>query len=141
MRFTSVVLSSAVAGIAAAAPFSYPLANGFPTLNKTALAEVYKLAGGTLPNGALPSSLKAGGVQALQLIAANELFEVAYFSQLLANVTNNVPGYDIEDKDYVVNTLTAVVNVSPPFPPTREQTADNPPARTSPRPLRQRRPR
>jgi len=112
MRFTNVVLSSAAASIAAAAPFSYPLANGFPSLSKTALAEVYKLAGGTLPNGALPSSLKPGGVQALQLIAANELFEVAYFSELLANVTNNVPGYEIENKDYVVDTLTAVVNVS-----------------------------
>ncbi|KAG0649388.1 hypothetical protein D0Z07_4423 [Hyphodiscus hymeniophilus] len=107
MRFSTLILS---ASTAAAAPFSYPLANGFPNLNATAMAEVYKLAGGTLPNGALPTSLKAGGTQALQLIAANEEFEVAYFSELLANVTNDVPGYDVEDKDYVVKTLTAVVN-------------------------------
>ena len=112
MRFSSLVLS---ASAVAAAPFSYPLANGFPNLNATALAQVYKLAGGTLPNGALPSSLKANGVQALQLIAANEIFEVAYFTELLANVTNNVPGYEVEDKDYIVKTLTAVVNVSSVF--------------------------
>lgn len=111
MRCLSLILS---ASLAAAAPFSFSLANGFPNLNSTAMAEVYKLAGGTLPNGALPSSLTAGGTQALQLIAANEEFEVAYFSELLANVTNSVPGdgYDIADKDYVIKTLTAVLNVS-----------------------------
>ena len=109
MRFSSLVLS---ASAVAAAPFSYPLANGFPNLNATAMAQVYKLAGGTLPNGALPSSLKANGVQALQLIAANEIFEVAYFTELLDNVTSNVLGYEIEDKDYIVKTLTAIVNVS-----------------------------
>jgi hypothetical protein len=72
------------------------------------MQQVYKLAGGTLPNGALPSSLKASGIQALQLIAANELFEVAYFTELLQNVTNQVPGYQVDDYDYVVDTLTAI---------------------------------
>jgi hypothetical protein len=111
MHFSSIVLASSAASIAAAAPFSFPLANGFPNLNKSATAEVYKLAGGTLPNGALPSSLKAGGTQALQLVAANEQFEVAYFSELLANVTNGVEGYNVEDKNYFIKTLTAIVNV------------------------------
>jgi hypothetical protein len=110
MRFSSLILS---ASAASAAPFTFPLANGFPTLNATSLAAVYKLAGGTLPNGALPTSLTPAGTQALQLIAANEIFEVAYFSELLANVTNSVPGdgYNVADKDYVVDTLTAIVNV------------------------------
>lgn len=113
MRFSTFALSSAAAGIAAAAPFSFPLANGFPTLNATAMAEVYKLAGGTLPNGALPTNLTASATQTLQLIAANELFEVAYFAELLSNVTNKVSGYDdIADYDYVLKTLTAVLNVS-----------------------------
>lgn len=112
MHFSKIAFFSAVASLAAAAPFSFPLPNGFPNLNATAMQEVFKLAGGTLPNGALPSSLKAGGIQALQLIAANEIFEVAYFTELLANVTNDVPGYSVENKDYVVRTLTAVVNVS-----------------------------
>ena len=108
MRLSTVIIC---ASTAAAAPFSYPLPNGFPNLNATALAEVFKLAGGPIPNGPLPTSLKAGGTQALQLIAANEEFEVAYFSELLSNVTNDVPGYDVKDKDYVVKTLTAVLNV------------------------------
>ena len=112
MRFSTVIITLATATLAAAAPFSFPLANGFPKLNATALVEVYKLAGGTLPNIAVPPTLQPAGIQTLQLIAANELFEVAYFTELLSNISNNVPGYDIPDKDYVVKTLTAVVNVS-----------------------------
>jgi len=110
MHFSRILSAAATASLAVAAPFAYPLANGFPDLNSTAMAEVFKLAGGTLPNGALPSTLKAGGVQALQLIAANELFEVAYLSELLNNVTTDMPGYEVEDKDYIVKTLTAIVN-------------------------------
>lgn len=111
MHFSTILLSSAAAQLACAAPFSYPLANGFPNLNSTAMQEVYKLAGGTLPNGALPATLKADAVQTLQLIAANELFETAYFTELLQNITTKVPGYDVDDYDYVVKTLTAVINV------------------------------
>jgi len=111
MHFSRIALASSAASLAAAAPFSFPLADGFPNLNSSALAQVYKLAGGTAPNGALPSSLKASGTQALQIVAAQEQFEVAYFSELLANVTNGVEGYNVKDKDYIIKTLTAVVNV------------------------------
>jgi hypothetical protein len=112
MRFCTVTVTLATATLAAAAPFSFPLANGFPKLNETAQAEVYRLAGGPLPNIAVPTTLQPAGIQTLQLIAANELFEVAYFTELLSNISNNVPGYDIPDKDYVVKMLTAVMNVS-----------------------------
>jgi hypothetical protein len=114
MLFSHIALASAFS-LAAAAPFKFPLANGFPSLNATAMEEVFKLAGGTLPNGPLPKTLKKDGVQTLQLVAANELFEVAYFTELLKNVTDGVAGYDVEDKDYVIKTLTAVVNVTPPL--------------------------
>jgi len=110
MRSPSLLL--ATVGLAAAAPFSYPLANGFPNLNATALQQVYKLAGGTLPNGALPSSLKPGGVQTLQLIAANELFEVAYFTELLQNITTKVDGYEDGHDRYIKDTLEAIIAVS-----------------------------
>lgn len=111
MRFSTAVLTFAAANLAAAAPFSYPLPNGFPNLNATAMQEVFKLAGGTLPNGPLPSSLKPAGIQALQLIAANEIFEVAYFTELLNNITNRVPGYDEKCDQYIIDTITAVQNV------------------------------
>jgi hypothetical protein len=111
MRFSTLALVSTAANLAAAAPFSFPLANGFPNLNSTAMAEVYKLAGGTLPNGALPTKLTPAAVQTLQLIAANEIFETAYFTELISNITNKVPGYESAD-EYALKTLTAVVNVS-----------------------------
>lgn len=111
MYFSRIVLASAAASVAIAAPFSFPLANGFPNLNSTAMAQVFKLAGGTLPNGALPSSLTPAAVQALQLIAANELFEVAYFTELVANITNKVPGYQVGN--LALDTLKSVVAVSP----------------------------
>lgn len=50
----------------------------------------------------------------MKLIAFNELFEVAYFNDLLLNVTNNVPGYEIENADerkFVIKVLTAVLAV------------------------------
>ena len=109
MLLSAILLTSAT--LAAAAPFSYPLANGFPNLNSTAMQEVYKFAGGTLPNGALPTSLKSNSVQALQLIAANELFEVAYFTELLSNITSGVAGYEAGKDSYIIDTLTAVINV------------------------------
>lgn len=111
MRSAAILIASA--GLAAAAPFSFPLANGFPNLNATARKEVYELAGGTLPNGPVPTSLKPNGVQALQLIAAGELFEVAYFAELLNNITNGVPGYEAAGQDqYIIDTITVVLNVS-----------------------------
>ena len=120
MRFTSstlLALSTAAAGVAAS-PFKFPLPDGFPNPNPAQLAVIQKEAQGTLPNGPLPTILKSAGVTTLQLLAVNELFEVAYFTQLLANVTNDVPGYTAKsiaplDKKYVVDSLTAVVNVRP----------------------------
>ena len=108
---------SLLAASVTAAPFTFPLPDGFPTPNPAQLAEIETLAQGTLPNGPLPSSLKPTGVATLKLIALNEIFEVAFFSSLLSNVTNNVTGYDAAalaplDYTYVVDTLTAVVNVS-----------------------------
>jgi hypothetical protein len=99
----------ALAGIAAAAPFSLP--NGFPNPSPSALKAIEMQAGGTLPNTALPTSLPADAILSLQVIAVNEIFETAYFSSLLNNVTNGVSGYTDfgpYSKSYVVDTLTAI---------------------------------
>jgi hypothetical protein len=58
------------------------------------LEKIFKLAGGTTPNVSPPTSLKDGGVQTLQLIAANELLEIAFFTKLLRNITSHVTGYE-----------------------------------------------
>ena len=114
MRFVSIItLATAIAGVAAA-PFKFPLADGFPNPSPNALAQIVKKAQGSPPNGPLPKSLKDTGHTTLQLIAHNELFEVAFFDELLTNVTKEVEGYSTKpiEKKYVVDTLTAVVNVS-----------------------------
>ena len=123
MLFTSVLPgASAIAGVTAA-PYKIPSTDGFPNPSPAQLKLIEKLAGGTLPNGALPTSLKQNGITTLQLIATNELFEVAYFSDLLDKVVKGDAGYTPADlaplkKAYVVKTLSAVVAVSS-LPPIR----------------------
>ncbi|KAK4687591.1 hypothetical protein P7C73_g2525, partial [Tremellales sp. Uapishka_1] len=109
MILPAAISLAALSALVAAAPFSLP--NGFPSLGDAALHQVYEAAGGTLPNTPLPTSLPADAVTTLQVLAVNEIFEVAFFSSLLANVTNGVDGYtDLPlDKDYVVSILTAVI--------------------------------
>ena len=109
MHFRSIITTATLANLVAAAPFSYPLANGFPKVNITSLHEIFKLAGGTTPNVSPPASLTNSGAKTLQLIAANELFEIAYFTELLHNITSGVPGYRADQ--YTIGSLTAIVNV------------------------------
>lgn len=94
-------------------PFTYPLSNGFPSnnLSKDAVAAIQNQAQGTLPNGPPPPSLASDDITSLELIAFNEIFEVAFFTDLLYNITNKVSGYEVEDpNDYqqLVVAITAV---------------------------------
>lgn len=129
MRVPTVI--AALAGSAAAAPFSFPLPNGFPSPNTAALSMIEELAGGPLPNTALPTSVSPQVVTALQLIAANEIFEVAYFTELHNNITSvcalqkkfdcldsqtncekGVAGYELAgmNKTYVSGVINAIAN-------------------------------
>ncbi|EME40721.1 hypothetical protein DOTSEDRAFT_74307 [Dothistroma septosporum NZE10] len=92
-------------------PFKFPLSNGFPNIQvpSDALTTIQKQAHGTLPNGALPKKLNDTSATVLQLIAFNEIFEVAYFTSLLGNITDGT--YNVGQgaaKDIVVNAITAV---------------------------------
>jgi hypothetical protein len=118
---SSILYSTAVlAGITIAAPagkreFSpdnvyFPLANGFPNPSQDQTLQIQLQAHGTLPNGPPPPSLSPEGVKNLQLIALNELFEVAYFTELVYNLTNKVSGYDLGyGHEYVLDALTSIV--------------------------------
>jgi hypothetical protein len=91
------------------------LQNGFPNPNQTEVEQIQQQALGTLPNGAAPPNISADGLNNLRVIALNELFEVAFFTQLLYNVTHNVTGYVVKNSDtknLLVKTLTAVQAVS-----------------------------
>lgn len=89
----------------------FPLQNGFPNPNRDGEIIIQDGAHGTLPNGPPPPALSVEGVTNLKLIALNELFEVAFFTELIYNVTNKVSGYDLGmGHDYMLDSLNAIVN-------------------------------
>ncbi|KAI4252273.1 MAG: hypothetical protein L6R42_008037, partial [Xanthoria sp. 1 TBL-2021] len=105
------IITFAVATVAA--PF--PLPDGFPNPNYTQLLSIEKLAGGFLPNYRLPTSLSKTATTALQLLAHNEIFEVAFFNQLLTNITTAVPGYGPNytaplDRAQLIKNIEAIKN-------------------------------
>jgi hypothetical protein len=88
----------------------FPLSNGFPNPNQAQTIQIQKDAHGTLSNGPPPATLSAEGITNLQLVALNELFEVAFFTELVYNLTNKVPGYDLGyGHEYVLDSLNAIV--------------------------------
>jgi len=92
-------------------PFSFPLSNGFPNLSAAELNATEIQAHGTEPNGGAPTGLAADDLTSFRLVAFNELFEVAFFTDLLFNLTENVSGFEIEDKNtrqLVINAITAI---------------------------------
>lgn len=89
----------------------FPLQNGFPNPSRDGEITIQDGAHGTLPNGPPPLALSAEGVTNLKLIALNELFEVAFFTELIYNVTSKVSGYDLGmGHDYMLDSLNAIVN-------------------------------
>ncbi|KAF2124874.1 hypothetical protein P153DRAFT_370774 [Dothidotthia symphoricarpi CBS 119687] len=88
----------------------FPLPNGFPEPSQDQILQIQREAHGTLPNSLLPATLSSEGVTNLKLIALNELFEVAYFTELVYNLTNKVSGYDLGyGHEYVLDSLHAIV--------------------------------
>lgn len=113
MLFNTAASFSALALGAVAVPFSLP--NGFPNPSPSALANIQKAAGGSLPNTALPTSLKAEAITSLKIIAVAETFEVAYFNSLVQNITSNTTGYTFSDKSerqYALRSLRQIRAVS-----------------------------
>jgi hypothetical protein len=91
------------------------LPDGLPNPSQEQLAEIEQNARGTLPNTPLPPFISQEGITNLKLIAFNELFEVAYFNELLLNITTNVTGYtfsDEKDRDFVIEAFTPILAVS-----------------------------
>lgn len=121
---TSIICSAAlIASYASAAPTGkrqsslstdgnyFPLPNGFPNPNRDGEITIQDGAHGTLPNGPPPPALSADGVTNLKLIALNELFEVAFFTELIYNITTKVSGYDLGmGHDETLDSLNAILN-------------------------------
>ena len=118
MRVSIVsALAIAVTGVTSLPRYLNATSPGFPNPSPAQLIAIEKQAGGSLPNGPLPTSLKAAAITALNLLANNELFEVAFFSELLANITNSVPGYDEDaigsqcSKPFAIKAISAILAV------------------------------
>ncbi|KAK5806307.1 hypothetical protein VI817_000565 [Penicillium citrinum] len=88
------------------------LPDGLPYPSPSELALIEQHAHGTLPNTSPPPVISNKGIVNLQLIAFNELFEVAFFNELVTNITENVGGYrfsDPDDKSLVLASLEAIL--------------------------------
>ncbi|PKY08411.1 putative sexual development protein [Aspergillus campestris IBT 28561] len=89
-----------------------PLQDGMPDPSPSQLLEIEQRAHGTLSNMLPPANISKAGITNLQLIAFNELFEVAFFKQLLANITNEVEGFFLsedDDRDFIVDSLSTIL--------------------------------
>ncbi|KAF4634793.1 hypothetical protein G7Y89_g3319 [Cudoniella acicularis] len=106
-----------------AAPFSYAnnsLSNSFPNSNASQIEHIERKAHGTIPTpfstvpGSVGKPLSDETLISLEFIAFNELFEVAFFTELIANITTRVSGYtfelgDAKDRDYILKSLNTIL--------------------------------
>ncbi|KAI1637825.1 hypothetical protein F4809DRAFT_640115 [Biscogniauxia mediterranea] len=74
--------------------YAIPSEDGFPDPDAQQLLEIETEADGLLSDLPPPPTLSEAGIANFQLIAFNENFEVAFFSSLIENITNSVPGFD-----------------------------------------------
>lgn len=77
------------------------------------LLSIEQRAHGTLSSSTLPASLDPDTIISLQVIVAQEQFEAAFFQQL-ANITNDEPGYVIDNgnaRKLAIDSLIAIVAV------------------------------
>lgn len=87
----------------------YPLKDGFPTPGTDGMLQIQKEAFGTLSNAPGADKISKEGLTNLKLVAFNELSEVAFFTELLHNVTKKAPGYDLGyGHEYVLASLHAI---------------------------------
>ena len=100
--------------------FKFPLNNGFPNIQVPSdqLNQIQQDALGTLPkaapNAPPAAAPKSDSVTSLGFIAFNELFEVAFFTELFNNVTTGAPGFREGDllgqsKDKILRILKIVI--------------------------------
>ncbi|KAJ5160269.1 uncharacterized protein N7482_007273 [Penicillium canariense] len=88
------------------------LPDGMPSPGPSELKQIEQSAHGTLPNGPPPPAISNQGIVNLKLIAFNELFEVAFFNELITNITENVEGYRFnkaEEQTVVLDALKAIL--------------------------------
>ncbi|CAL3970233.1 hypothetical protein PZA11_006493 [Diplocarpon coronariae] len=109
-----LLLGLSYVALSAAAPFTFgsnPVGNDFPNPSAPQVLDIQRQAHGSLPNGAPPARVADDTLTSLRLVAFNEMFEVAYFTSLLNNITTNATGYTFAnpaDRASALAALTAV---------------------------------
>ncbi|KAL5371038.1 hypothetical protein DPSP01_014532 [Paraphaeosphaeria sporulosa] len=92
--------------------FSPYLPDGFPNPNPEQVKTIQERARGTLPQSPLPIGIGNEGITNFRLIAFNEMFEVAFFSSLIRNITNSISGYDLgDDNGSTIENLETILAV------------------------------
>ncbi|KAI0469932.1 hypothetical protein GGR56DRAFT_661286 [Xylariaceae sp. FL0804] len=76
--------------------FRFPLSNGFPFPSDSALEELFTRAGGNFSNAPLAPKFDNDSLTSWKLQAFNEFMEVAFFTQLIANISSRSPGYELD---------------------------------------------
>ncbi|KAI8712348.1 hypothetical protein NCS52_01332600 [Fusarium sp. LHS14.1] len=90
----SCIVATLLSSFALAHPSKPRIPNdGYPNPTMEQLKDISRRADGTLSNAPPPPKLGESSKTAFQALAFGEEFEQAYFSSLLQNVTNGVPGY------------------------------------------------
>lgn len=97
-------------GVVDAGAFKFPLANGFPFPSESALQDLFVTAGGNFTNHPPAVKFDEDSLTSWKLQAFNEFLEVAFFTQLIANITGKVSGYELDESNYdkILNTLTRI---------------------------------
>ncbi|KAI1173237.1 sexual development protein [Nemania sp. FL0916] len=74
--------------------------DGFPSPNAQQLLSIERQADGLLSNAPPPPTLSKAGITNFQLIAFNENLEVKFFEEIISNITNHVPGFEIKSSPW-----------------------------------------
>ncbi|KAL3476061.1 hypothetical protein BJX99DRAFT_270653 [Aspergillus californicus] len=88
------------------------LPDGLPNPNADQLLDIERRAHGTLPGLRLPATISTAGVANLQLMTFTAFQDVAFFSELVRNVTQNVTGYALPDdaeRNYTLRSLEPIL--------------------------------
>ncbi|KAL5343026.1 hypothetical protein BJX70DRAFT_394458 [Aspergillus crustosus] len=93
-------------------PQTPALPDGLPNPSPEQLQKIEQAAHGTIPGLPFPANVSADGITNLQLLAFHEYVEVAFFHELIGNITRNVPGYQFlqdDDREFALRSLSAIL--------------------------------
>lgn len=93
--------------------FSNRTINATQCLNN--IKHIEYIAHGPVPAPPTAANISGEGIKSLQLMAFNELFEVALFSSLISNISSDQPGFIIDDektRNILLSTLRRILAVS-----------------------------